>query len=117
MKLQPVLRTLIIVIILSSNIGCDQISKRIVRESIDYNEEVSLFRDYFILTKVENTGAFLSLGSSMPEPLKIFILTFLPLVVLTLVVIFLLTNKNLSTTSVAGICFVVGGGIGNIYDR
>jgi signal peptidase II len=117
MKLPPVLRTLIIVVILSSNIGCDQISKRIVRESIGYNEVVSLFRDYFILTKVENTGAFLSLGSSMPEPLKILILTFLPLVVLTLVVIFLLTNKNLSTTSVAGICFVVGGGIGNIYDR
>lgn len=117
MKLKPVLRTLIIVTILSSNIGCDQISKRIVRESIDYNEEVSLFRDYFILTKVENTGAFLSLGSSMPEPLKILILTFLPLIVLTLVVIFLLTNKNLSTTSVAGICFVAGGGIGNIYDR
>ena len=57
--------------VLSSNIGCDQISKNIVRQKIAYNEQVSLVNDYLTLTKVENEGAFLSVGHSLPPPLKI----------------------------------------------
>jgi signal peptidase II len=117
MKIRRILRTLVILIILSSNIGCDQISKRIVRQRINYNERISLMSNHLTLTKVENTGAFLSAGQSLPQPIKILLLTILPLLVLGLAFIFVLVKRELSNKTMMGICFVIGGGIGNIYDR
>ena len=102
---------------LSSNIGCDQISKSIVRQRINYNEQIGLMNNYVTLTRIENTGAFLSLGNSLPQPIRVLLLTILPLCVLGLTLIYLLTKRNLSNLTIVGICFVVGGGFGNIYDR
>ena len=117
MKKQRILRTLFIMAILIVNIGCDQISKNIVRKTIDYNEQISLIDRFLILTKIENTGAFLSMGNTLSEPLRILLLIILPVIILGFVVIFLLTKKGLSKFTVLGLCFAVGGGIGNIYDR
>lgn len=103
--------------ILSSTIGCDQITKNIVRQNIDYNEQIGFISNHLTLTKIENTGAFLSLGDSLPKPVKKLLLTILPLVVLGLVLIYLLAKGNPSKLTILGICFIVGGGIGNIYDR
>ena len=117
MKAKKILRTILILIILCSNIACDQISKNIVRHKIDYNEHLSLVSKYLTLTKVENTGAFLSLGNSLSKNLKLIILTILPLIVLGFALIYVFTKNNLSNLTIIGIGFIVGGGIGNIYDR
>jgi len=117
MKVKPILRTLAIVAILISNVGCDQISKNIVRKRIHYNEEISLMNNYLTLTKIENKGAFFSLGHSLPQPIKLLLLTILPMVGLGLAFVYLLTKRSLSNMAIVGICFVIGGGIGNIYDR
>ena len=117
MKSKQILRALLIVTMLSSNIGCDQISKSIVRQRINYNEQIGLMNNYVTLTRIENTGAFLSLGNSLPQPIRVLLLTILPLCVLGLTLIYLLTKRNLSNLTIVGICFVVGGGFGNIYDR
>lgn len=117
MKANRIVRTLAIVVILISNIGCDQISKNIARQNIDYNERISLINNYLLLTKVENTGAFLSMGHSLPQPLKSLLLTILPLTILAFALFYLLTKKGLSNLMVIAICFVIGGGFGNLYDR
>jgi signal peptidase II len=117
MKSKSVLRTLAIVTILIVNVGCDQISKNIVRQRIDYNERIALVNDHLTLTKIENQGALLGLGQSLPQPVKILLLTVLPLASLGLALLYLLSNRNLSKSMVLSICFIIGGGIGNIYDR
>lgn len=117
MNLKPFLRTLAILTILISNVGCDQISKSIVRERINYNEQISLANSYVTLTKIENNGAFLSLGHALPQPVKLLLLTILPMISLGLGFLYLFTNKNLSNMTIVGICSIVGGGIGNIFDR
>ena len=117
MKAKRILRTLVIFALLSSTIGCDQISKKFVRQRIEYNEQVGVINHYLTLTKIENRGAFLSLGNDLPHPIKLLLLTILPLVVLGLLLTYLLTSKKLSPMAIMGISFVVGGGIGNIYDR
>lgn len=114
--LTRLLRALVIVVVLSCNIGCDQISKSIVRQRVSYHEQISLVSSHFILTKVENTGAFLSAGNSLSQPLKGLLLIALPLVALVFGLRYLM-NKNLSWLMVFGICFGIGGGLGNIYDR
>jgi signal peptidase II len=117
MRLKPVLRALLILIILSSNIGCDQVSKNIVRRQISSTEQISFMNNHFTLMKVENSGAFLSFGNSLSEVWRTVLLIVLPLIVLIGTFFYLITKKNLSNITLVGICFVTGGGIGNIYDR
>jgi len=117
MEVKRILRTLVILTVLGSTIGCDQISKRLVRQRINYNEQISLISNYLTLTKIENKGAFLSLGQSLPQAIRILLLTIFPIVILGLALIYLLTKRGLSNLTILGICSVVGGGIGNIYDR
>jgi signal peptidase II len=120
MKLKKIFRTLIILTIVITNISCDQISKAVVRKNIAYHENIEVIKSHsllFLLTKVENKGAFLSFGDDFPQSIKNLIFMFLPLLALTFALIFLLKNNKINKLSVVGLCFVIGGGIGNIYDR
>ena len=116
MKLKQTKRLLILAIILI-NVGCDQVSKIIVRQKVDYNENISLIKDHFTLTKVENTGAFLSMGDELPEIVRFTLLSLMPILVLGFGLYYLFANGNLPLGMQLGICFLIGGGIGNIYDR
>jgi signal peptidase II len=117
MKAKRIIRTLIIIAVLCCNIGCDQVSKKIVRQTVEYNQQISLVNSFLVLTKVENTGAFLSVGHALPRTARIVLLNLLPLLVLGFALIYLLTKKNLSNRIIVGLCFIIGGGVGNIYDR
>jgi signal peptidase II len=99
------------------NIGCDQISKQIVRERIGYLERISVIGDIFTLTKIENEGAFLSFGDTLPYAIKLLLLTILPIVALLYGIYIMYRKNNLSTLTIFGIAFILGGGIGNLYDR
>jgi len=117
MRTRQIIRVVVILAILISNVSCDQISKNIVRQTIEYNEQIGFVHDYLTLTKVENTGAFLSLGNELPNALRIILLIALPVLVMTYGLFFLFTKMNLSRSMLVGISFVLGGGIGNMYDR
>lgn len=103
--------------VLVVNVGCDQLSKGIVRREVDYHETISVIGSHLILTKVENTGAFLSLGHALPNPLKWVLLIVFPVVALGGAMLYLAATKSLSRYAVLGISFIIGGGIGNLYDR
>lgn len=117
MKTKRIIRILVIMLILISNISCDQVSKSIVRKSVEYHERIGLIDPYVTLTKVENTGAFLSMGNSLPDFLKTMLLIILPLLALAFGLLFLLIKTEIPKNMLLGLCFVIGGGIGNIYDR
>ena len=106
-----------LLLIVTLNRGCDQVSKIIVRENLVPYEQITVIKDHFILTKVENTGAFLSAGSNLPDFLRTLILTVLPILVLAYGLWFIYSHKQLPALMQVGICFLIGGGIGNIYDR
>jgi signal peptidase II len=84
---------------------------------MDYNDKIDLIDNHFTLTKIENAGAFLSLGDSLPGPVKFILLILLPLIALASGVYIVLAKTNITKPIVVGICFVIGGGIGNLYDR
>lgn len=117
MKNKSPLKFAFLLIIVALNLGCDQFSKVIARKNIEPYEQITIIKDRFILTKVENTGAFLSAGSDLPNFVRIAVLTVLPILVLGYGLWFLYSNKHLPRLMQIGICFLVGGGIGNIYDR
>lgn len=111
------LRTLMIVLLIVANIGCDQVSKAIARERIDNHERIEVIGDNLILTKVENTGAFLGMWADLPTWLKNILLLGLPALVMVGLFVYLLRKQDLSKTTMVALTFIVGGGIGNLYDR
>ena len=117
MKKGKLSRVLYILAILIVTIGCDQISKHIVRQKVEYGTQTNVISNYLILTKVENTGAFLSLGDSIPRPLYMLSMILLPLLVIGYVLYYLIKKDDISTWLVTGISLTIGGGLGNIYDR
>jgi signal peptidase II len=117
MKNKVFLRNIILSIILCSNLACDQLSKNVAREALSYHAQIKLLGDRLTLVKVENTGAFLSFGDSLPEWFRFLFLILLPLVVLAAGMFYLFSNRYLPKTYAVGLCFVIGGGAGNIYDR
>jgi signal peptidase II len=117
MLVKNFLRTIIIVTVLVSNISCDQITKGLARKHLSYHKEVEVVNQYLTLTKIENDGAFLSVGSTLPKPVKLLLLVILPIGALAFGLLWVLTNRELSNTIVVAVCFIVGGGVGNLYDR
>ncbi len=107
----------ILLFLLLLNVGCDQISKNIVRRNISEYEHISVIKDRFTLTKVENSGAFLSLGDEMPYIFRLILLTGLPLIFLGYGLYFLFFKRNQPISMQIALCFLIGGGIGNLYDR
>jgi len=117
MHKKAILRAIVIFSILAINVGCDQISKSMVRNRIDENEQILVVKNYVRLMRVENEGAFLSLGNSLPKVVRFILLSLVPLAILGFGIGYLFTKKNLSKTMLLGFAFVIGGGIGNLYDR
>jgi signal peptidase II len=111
------LRILIILLILALNIGCDQVSKSIVRHKMNDYTYIGYLNNHITLSKVENSGAFLSIGDSLPKPFKIIILNLFPLAVVVFGLIFVFIKTSLNRVILFGLIMVIGGGIGNLYDR
>jgi signal peptidase II len=116
MKSNPLYRAIIILLILAATVGLDQISKSIVRKKIADFQVVNVIKNKLVLEKVENTGAFLSLGDSVSGPVRIIFLNAIPLILVLLALGYIFI-KPVNTTSLIAIIFMVGGGLGNLYDR
>lgn len=110
-------RNIAILVILIANIGCDQISKNAIRKNVGFYQTISVIENYVTITYVENTGAFLSIGSTLPQSVKILVLSVIPLIALFFGIAYILLKRNLTLMSALALSFAIGGGIGNIYDR
>ena len=110
-------RNILITIIVLLGIASDQISKVWVRNNFESYIETSIVGDIFTLIKVENTGAFLGMGSELPETLRVLLLIVLPVIVLVGITVYTYLDKSLDKTSIIGFSLIIGGGIGNIFDR
>lgn len=113
----PFNRIAFLIVFILFNFGCDQVSKIIVREQIEDHANIAVIDGFLTLTKVENTGAFLSLGHDLPEALRILILNFFPILVIAFGFYYLIKEKNLNLWTQAGFCMLLGGGLGNVFDR
>lgn len=108
-------RSIFIWIIIVFNIAIDQISKVWVRANVTSEKE--LIGNYFTLHNVENSGAFLGMGSELNPTIKLFVLLILPVVVLGFVLRYIFKDKTIDKLSLIGFSCILGGGIANIYDR
>ncbi|WP_183556679.1 signal peptidase II [Mucilaginibacter sp. SP1R1] len=119
MNRKGILRGLAILLILIIDIGLDRVSKIYIRNNFRYYEEILPFKYnyHFLITRTENTGAFLSLGDSLGNPWRFMLLTLMPAVVLLFGLGYVLVKTNLHKLSALGIVLILAGGMGNLYDR
>ena len=110
-------RHLLITILVFLSIAFDQISKIWVRNNFESYSEKSIIGDVFTLIKVENTGAFLGMGSELSEIPRILLLIILPVIVLISITLYTYIDKTLDKLSIIGFSLIIGGGIANIFDR
>ncbi|MBW1295061.1 signal peptidase II [Aquimarina litoralis] len=111
------IRILLIFCLVLINVSCDQISKTVVRNTIAKDQKIEVLKDNFILTKVENSGAAYSLGADLAPSSKILLLQILPVLVLLFLLRLIIIKTNYSKETILGFTFIIGGGIGNLYDR
>jgi signal peptidase II len=110
-------RTLSIVLLIAGTIAIDQISKVIVRANVVPYQESEIFGSYFTLNNVENTGAFLGMGSDLNPTIKLIFLLILPVIVLGYLIYYIFKNKQMDTYGLIALCGIAGGGIANVFDR
>ena len=110
-------RSISISIIIALSIFLDQISKILIRKNVEQYSDIKLIGEYFILTNVENSGAFLGMGSGFSPIMKSVFLIILPIIVLISIIIYVYRDKEIDKISLIGFSIIIGGGIGNIFDR
>jgi len=116
-------RSIYIILIIVLTIAVDQISKILVRASIEpqtetsRGERISLIGDAFVMMNVENAGAFLGMGSDLNPTLRLIFLLILPIFVLGFVLRYIIKDKSLDNLSLFAFSSIIGGGIANVFDR
>jgi signal peptidase II len=112
------LRLFALTLILTSTVGCDQISKHVARTQLDPAGSVTLLGGFAELILRENHGSFLSLGASLPEPVRHLLLTVIVGVTLLGLVIYLARNgSRFSPLFFTALALVWAGGTSNLIDR
>jgi signal peptidase II len=109
-------RALIAILVLLGTIGCDQVTKRVAATGLQGVAGQSYLGDTLRLQYAENPGAFLGLGSGLPDTLRWWLLTLGPAAVLAGILVSSLSRRWTRTQSV-GLMLVVGGGGSNLIDR
>ncbi len=110
-------RAAIISLVLFFSIGCDQVTKIGARKYLQDRETMSFLGDTFRLTYVENHGAFLGLGSTLPELARTIIFTVFVTGFLIALLVWVIRTPSLTKLSLVSLSLLAGGGIGNVIDR
>jgi signal peptidase II len=114
---KKLIRIILILLVLTLNISCDQVSKSIARKQIDYRETIVVVKNWFTITKVENTGAFLGVFKTTNRTVQLVVLIGIPLLMIGYALYYLFRTNRVSHLISLGLCLIVGGGLGNQYDR
>jgi len=115
--METIKRAVVILFVLLSCAGCDQMTKNIARQSLPGKEPIKMFNDTFRLQYAENPGAFLSLGANIPENMRYWLLTILTGVFLVALLTYLIKSRNINKRNTIALSAILGGGFGNLIDR
>ena len=109
------LATLASLLVLS--LGLDRATKLLAMAELQGRPRQSYLFGLFQLGYSENPGSFLSLGADLSDELRFWLLVVLLGALLAGMLGFALFSKRLQPLSLAGLALIVGGGLGNWFDR
>jgi signal peptidase II len=110
-------KVILTLIILCTCVGCDQVTKSIAEKHLAGSPTIYLLGDTVRLQYTRNTGAFLGMGSRLPETARFWIFTIFAGVLLIGVFGFILSTKEINHITVIAAALILGGGLSNLVDR
>lgn len=110
-KLLPLVLTVVVFVL-------DQGTKlAIVKMIPPYTIGASFFGDFLRIIHVYNPGIAFSMGNSLPDTLRGLLFAIIPLIVLLVVLGIYFRNDDFTFFQRWTVAGIIGGGLGNIYDR
>lgn len=103
-------------IVMLASVALDQATKHAARALLAPNQRHSFLGDVFRLELVENPGAFLSLGATLPPRIRSVVLTW-GVLALVLAAAWVAVVRPAARHVSLGAALVAGGGLGNLWDR
>ncbi len=92
----------------------DQITKNIIRNTLEIGQVLKITNKFFWITNVQNTGAAFSLSLSNPVLNKFF---FIIISILAIIFLIILIIKSKSKIEKIVFALILGGASGNLIDR
>ena len=117
LNMKRIRKILLVLFILFSVAGCDRTTKMLAMDKLSNSQPLSFLWNTIVLQYVENTGAFLSFGSHFAESVRFLLFVVLPIFILGGLFIFICVSNKISRSQVIGYSLILGGGVGNMYDR
>jgi len=115
--LRTITRTILASVLFLGCVGCDQLTKSVVRTHLVLGEGQSFMRDTIRLTHAENPGAFLSIGESLPDDIRSVIFIAGVGLLSLAALLAALFARGLGHWQVVALSLIAGGGMGNWIDR
>lgn len=110
-------RLALILFVLVSCIGCDQITKSFAQSYLPVAETRSYLGNTVRLQLAHNAGAFLSLGASLPKSWRLALFGLFVGALLLGLLAYVLYAKNIPLAVLVALALVFAGGFSNLIDR
>ena len=98
-------------------VSLDRLAKLAVERKIPLHDGIQIIPHFFRITHMENRGAAFGLFADSPSEWKIALLVLFSLVALLIVSYLLWKNSHSMSTTGVGLALILGGAIGNLWDR
>lgn len=107
----------LLLVVMTTCMGCDQATKRLAEFALKDVKPVVFWGNLFRLEYAENPGAFLGMGSGLPEWQRYALLTVVSSLILVALTAFVCLKKDLRIADIAGYALILAGGMSNMVDR
>ena len=105
------------ILVVAGLVIADQITKALIRQSIELHESLPIIPDVLAFTRVHNTGAAFGMLNTMEFPGKTIVLTLVATLALVGVGWYAASVPMTDRLARLGVAMILGGAIGNLIDR
>lgn len=110
-------KIIVVIAIVLTSVGCDQATKSMASELLQHSPAKSFLHGWIRFQYAENTGGFLSIGSELPEAVRVPIAIIVASFILIGMIALIFTAHKFSSVSIIGFSLFLAGGCGNSIDR
>lgn len=107
----------VLALVMLTSIGCDQYTKDLAQNTLQYEQPKAYANDMFYLLYTENSGVAFGMGQGLNEELRFWMFTVAVSVFLTIFLVHVILTPALSRLELLAFALVLGGGVGNVIDR
>lgn len=108
---------LLLIVALTTCIGCDQITKDFARDNLMYGAPVTIVEDLVHLVYAENSGIAFGIGAELSETTRFWLFNVGVLAVLMTITVVAYRRRGQGALFLAGATLIIAGGVSNLIDR